>query len=99
MIQIEIISVLIGIILIVIAFLLAVKKKLHLLRGYNHQRMSQRNKQKLIDIVSSSNLMCGTILILVPFMLPWWWTVNTIHFVIIANLVILIYVNKTLVDK
>ncbi|MFP7170357.1 hypothetical protein [Terribacillus sp. 7520-G] len=99
MMQIEVVSILIGIITIIIAFFLAVKKKIHLLRGYNHQRMSQRNKQKLINLISSCNLICGTILILVPIMLPWWWTMNAIYFVLFANVSILIYSNIVLVDK
>lgn len=96
--QIQIISGLLGIVFIVVAYLVAVKKKLHLLRGYNQQRI-RKKRQKFINLVSSFYLITGAVLIIVPFTLSWSWSATALEIMLILNLIILIYVNKTMVEK
>ncbi|PAD39186.1 DUF3784 domain-containing protein [Terribacillus sp. 7520-G] len=93
----EIFSVFLGIVFIVLAYLVNVKKMVGILRGYNQQRI--RDKQKFIDLVSPFYLVSGAILILVPFIFSPEWSMVAIHLVIMANLILLIYVNVKMVDK
>ncbi|MFS0561881.1 DUF3784 domain-containing protein [Terribacillus sp. 179-K 1B1 HS] len=93
----EIFSVFLGVVFIVLAYLVNVKKMVSILRGYNQQRI--RDKQKFIDLVSPFYLISGTILILVPFIFPSEWSIVAMQLVILANLILLIYVNVKLVDK
>ncbi|SNZ11415.1 hypothetical protein SAMN05421503_2040 [Terribacillus aidingensis] len=78
-------------------YFINVKKKLRFLRGYNQERI--RDKKKFIELASAFYLVSGFILILVPFVFPAEWSIAAIQYVVLANFVLVIYVNVMMVDK
>jgi hypothetical protein len=95
--EIQIMSVFIGVVFVISAYFINVKKKLRFLRGYNQERI--RDKKKFIELVSAFYLVSGAILILVPFIFSWVWSIAAVQYVVLANLVLIIYVNVRMVDK
>ncbi|WP_077308335.1 hypothetical protein [Terribacillus halophilus] len=95
--EIQIMSVFIGVVFVISAYFINVKKKLRFLRGYNQERI--RDKKKFIELVSAFYLVSGAILILVPFIFSWVWSIAAVQYVVLANLVLIIYVNVKMVDK
>ncbi|QXE00576.1 exonuclease [Terribacillus sp. DMT04] len=95
--EVQIMSVFVGVVFVILSYFINVKKELRFLRGYNQERI--RDKKKFIELASAFYLVGGFILILVPIVFPAEWSIAAVQYVVLANLVLIIYVNVTMVDK
>lgn len=85
----------IGIILIVLAYLIGIKKQVWLLSGYNQKRV--KDKDKLAKLLGGYNLLAGLVLVAASFIGPDFikWILGV---VVIGYLLLVGYVNTRMVE-
>lgn len=85
----------IGIILIVLAYLVGIKKQVWLLSGYNQKRV--KDKDKLAKLVGGYNFFAGLVLVAASFIHPDFikWVLGV---VVIGYLLLVGYVNTRMVE-
>lgn len=84
-----------GLLLLVLAYLIGVKKYTWLLSGFNQHRV--RDKEKLAQITGMTNLISAVVLIAAGFLTSPYASA-IVPIVVVGQVIVLLYVNTKMVD-
>ncbi|WP_228409678.1 DUF3784 domain-containing protein [Radiobacillus deserti] len=90
-------TLIIGLLFLILAYLIGVRKNTWLLSGYKQHRV--RDKKKLSRMVGGYNLIAGLFLVVTSIFFSTSFSTAAIQIAVLGHVVILVYVNVTMVDK